>query len=703
VNGIKILNGVPYASRCLLINRGVSADTAKYWAKPAAGVERIELGGATYYRYESLPIRTRRKLPWLDAPALLQAVEDADRHALGVADAVEVYNLSQQLRRAAEKDVKNFYKLYLSQCGHERAMHYGRQHSFWAKLLEVRPRYTVAQLFEAYKLVEPDGYSSENSLGNALRHAKKVGLEKFVRHGNEGNQHAKTTLPEHEHWVRVLVSMGRGFEAPYIFREVNKACLAAGVRPLGSVSWVTHYLNRPEVRADIDAYRYGTSYARQQQPFLTMQTALFANDQWQIDGWTVPFYHLVKRVNRKGQTVSGWEKLTVFVVRDAHSRRALGYSFGATENTALIMEALRHAVERSGRLPAEIVSDNHSFNETQEAANFKDLLLARGTEWTKTSNPQYKSIVERYFEHFDTVHCKAVTGWAGGSPRNRKRNARPTDEQKTELLKPANCLSADQVKNLVARLLEEFNETPLAVLGNVSPAAAYARSEQPNAPQADAADVMRLFWKTTRCQVRQGIVTLERSGEKHRYYLPAGDTFRRWYRQEVEVRYDDDYATAYLFDPATGALICECGKQQPTHGAKANQTPADMARLAEHKQRQQLNQQASRRANEVLRDEVDERHGEQPYELLNPVTTPKEILLSAEAEYEVGQVLKRAGVSLATLPDRPQLDPLKGTVYSRAARAPRSSQAGGLGRVGQAFSAPGSLAVLSQQQPDEDE
>ena len=699
--GVHLVAGQPFVSRQLLLDY-VPKNTVNAW-RLSPRIVKANVAGQLHFQYATLPRGSRAKLPFADVASAREAAQKADLERQQLTTALAANELSNQLRHAHEAGVKEFYKVHLAACGPDRAFQYAQQHSLWAKLLELRPAHSVAQLFEAYKLVEPDGYTSAASLSNALRRAVKVGLATFVRHGNEGNQNAKTALPEHEYWVRMLASMGRGFEAPFIFERVNLACRECGVRPLGSMSWVKHYLARPDVRADIDAYRYGASYARQQQPFLTLQTALHANDQWQIDGWTVPFYHLVKRQNRQGQTVSGWDKLTVFVVRDAHSRRALGYAFGASENTALIMEALRHAVERSGRLPAEIVSDNHSFNQTQEADNFKRQLLARGTEWTVTMNPQYKSIAERYFEHFDTVHCKPVTGWAGGSPRNRKRNARPTEEQRAELLKTAYCLSADEVKNLVARLLEEFNERPLAVLGNVSPAAAYARSEHPHAPEADAADVMHLFWKTTRCQVRQGIVTLTKGGEKHRFYLPGGDVSRRWYRQEVLVRYDDDYATAYLFDPVTEALICKCGRQQPTHGAKVNQTPADMSRLAEHKHRLQLNQQASRHANEALQQDVDERHGELPYELLNPLTSPKHILLSAEGDYEVSQVLKRVGVNAATLPDRRAPDPLKGTVFSHAARAGRVSLAGGVGRVGRPFTAAGSLAVLSQEPPDDND
>ena len=497
--------------------------------------------------YGSIPAATRTKYKLPDEARLLKqcqvreaVLETARTQAQR---ALNTESVEEQLRQAHGRGVSSYFKLYLEECGPDRAFTYAQQHSLWAKLLELRPHHTTAALFEAYQLMQPAGYASPASFGNALRRAAKTGLATFVRHGNEGNQNAKTALPEHEHWVRVLASMGRGFEAPYIFEQVNLACKGCGVRPLGSVSWVKSYLARPDVRADIDAYRYGESYARQQRPFLTLQTALFANDQWQIDGWTVPFYHLVKRQNRQGHTVNGWEKLTLFVVRDAHSRRAVGYSFGASENTVLIMEALRHAVERTGRVPAEIVSDNHSFNQTQEAENFKQQLLARGTEWTTTSNPQYKSIAERYFEHFDTVHCKPVAGWFGGSPTNRKRNARPTPEQRAELLKTAHCYTADEVKQLGARLLEQFNAAPLNALNGLSPNEAYSRSEQPNAPAADAADVMHLFWKTTRCQVRQGMVTLTKGGNKYRFYLPGGDVSRRWYRQEVLVRYDDDYET----------------------------------------------------------------------------------------------------------------------------------------------------------------
>ncbi len=697
------LESSPYSVSRSCLNKGTVRFRAKQ-SKSWANIKDPDDNRQVLIEYATIPSTTRRlyNLPSVEE---LWSIYHKNQKETILTDRlatveIEAASLAAQLKEATGKKLHVYYKQY-QHLGHARAVAYGEQHSLWARLLELRPQHTVADLFTAYHLVEPNGYKSADSFGNALRRAATVGLEKFVRHGNEGNTNARTALLEHEYWVRLIASQGRGFEAPYIFNKVNELCRACEVRPLGSVSWVKHYLARPDVRADIDAYRYGAAYGRAQQPYLTLQTALHANDQWQIDGWQIPIYYLVKRRNKHGQQVNGYKKLTAVVVRDAHSRRAVGYAFGESENTALILQALRHAVQRTGRLPAEIVSDNHSFHETQEAGNFKELLRARGTTWTVTSNPQYKSLVERGFLDFEERFCKNVQGWTGSSPRNRKTNAKLKPEQREELLKTANCPDANTVTALVARLLEKFNESPLNALRGATPNDAYTASEQPHAPQADDTDVLHLFWKTTRLKVGRGMVILTSGGERYRFYLPGGDTYRRTYQQEVTVRYDDDLATVYLFDVATDALICQCGRQAPTHGALVNQGPADMSTLAKHGHRLKANKEASRRKNEELADYTDERHGEAPYEALNPISAPKDVYLSAQAEYEVGQLLKEAGVNVATLPERAQSDPLKGTPFSSAARAKRREAKGNTATT--LFQQPPSLRRIGQNEGYEDD
>ena len=90
-----------------------------------------------------------------------------------------------------------------------------------------------------------------------------------------------------------------------------------------------------------------------------MLNAQNANSQRQIDGWRLPFY------------MKGFETLTLFWVIDSYSKRVLGSFIDSSENTETILKGLASAVKETGVLPFEIVSDNHSFNQTKEAQDSK--------------------------------------------------------------------------------------------------------------------------------------------------------------------------------------------------------------------------------------------------------------------------------------------------------------------------------------------
>ncbi len=639
--------------------------------------------GEEHIDYSTIPERTIRLYNLPSTQQLIQRYQDeqrlaADEEADDAADRA-AYQLSEELRRVRDKDVRGYYKQYLAAYGHERAMRYGEQHSLWARLVELRqqkPRVTVAALFPAYNYLQPGDYKSAASFGNALRAAiaHAGNLAQFIRHGNEGNKNASNHTAEHELLIRKLASQGRGYDAAYIFKKANQVCELEGWPQMEDASWVRKYLARPDVKADIGAYRYGDSYARTQLPYLRMETALYANDQWQIDGWEIPFYYIVK-VEKDGKIRWSYQKLKIVAVLDAHSNKLVGYAFGKQENTDVIMHALRNAVRRTGKLPAEIVSDNHAFNQTKESAYFKEQLKARGTEWTKTMNPQYKSLVERFFDKFNNEYCKPVQGWTGASPHDRRRNVRPKPELKTEYLKAAHTYESGEIIALVARLVETYHEAPLTTRTTRTPNEVYEASEQPNAHEVDAADLMHLFWKTTRVTVRRGMVTLERNGKKHTYTLSAED-YHRWNTKEVEVRYDDDFAQALLLHPTTGATIDLLERDVPTHGAKVNQQPDDMSRLAKRKHLQQQIRQVSRKSNQDLQQKVEEAHGVLPLDLLDPITSSKDVRLSARAEYEVQQLLQEHGVNEDLLVPVQRIEPLRRTQFSPDAR-PVSRAAGG--------------------------
>ncbi len=91
---------------------------------------------------------------------------------------------------------------------------------------------------------------------------------------------------------------------------------------------------------------------------------------------------------------------------DACTGRVVGSYVDSSENTETILKGLENAVETTGVLPFEIVSDNHSFNQTKEAEHLKNALTTIGVHWTVSMNPRRKSKVERSFRTFGDDFCK---------------------------------------------------------------------------------------------------------------------------------------------------------------------------------------------------------------------------------------------------------------------------------------------------------
>ena len=114
-------------------------------------------------------------------------------------------------------------------------------------------------------------------------------------------------------------------------------------------------------------------------PYAGIARASAPGGQWQIDGWRLPFY------------MDGFKTLTIFAVLDAHSGKVVGYHVDRTENSETILKGLENAVNNTGTLPQEIVSDNHSFNQTKEADSLKEALERLGCKWTVTQNRGIKA------------------------------------------------------------------------------------------------------------------------------------------------------------------------------------------------------------------------------------------------------------------------------------------------------------------------
>lgn len=481
-------------------------------------------------------------------------------------------------------------------------------------------------LYEAFNAIYPGKYSYHR-FARYMREAQKNDIFNIVVDHRGGNN--KKISPMCKNWLFDLMRSGKKYGTPYMHRVICEYCERYGyAKP--SLSWVKK--NYYEMLPIAYKERYGADdFNYQHLPYAGIIPAEKRNEQWQIDGWRLPFY------------MDGWRTLTLFKVLDACSRKIVGYWVGDTENTETILKGLENAVQNTGVLPCEIVSDNHSFNQTKEAENFKELVAARGCTWTVTSNPRHKSLVERSFSTFGTCFCKDKRGYVGEGIRSRRKNARTTQEELDKYTRSGRFYSEDELKSLAAALVEEYNNT--GINGHASPAEVYEATAENALPQSEA-DKVQLFIRRTEATVRRGQIDIVRSGIKHEYQLNAKN-FVNINSQKVGVRYAD-YNLLYVYDLKTDEFICTVGQKEYAHGAIANQTQKDIDVLNRQKGRiEGIKKRYREQAEQIKRTA----YAIDPYaaEAMNAKTTGKNVLEMMRANGKIQLEAARLGVDVGAL------------------------------------------------------
>ncbi len=383
---------------------------------------------------------------------------------------------------------------------------------------------------------------------------------------HRGGNNKRRESPVIRKWLLDLMKSGKAYGCPYMHKLIAEKCAEMDFW-VPSLSWVrfNYYSLYPcveQFRYGRDAHYYGSM------PYAGLIQAGNPGAQWQIDGWQLPFY------------MEGFKKMTLFAVKDACSRMILGYTIAPTENTDTIMEALENAAVTSGTIPREIVSDNHSFNKTKEAANLKEALLMFGCVWTVDQNPRRKSIIERDFGTFGNVFCKPMYGYIGEGVTSRRKNGRTSQDLRDKYQRSGRWLTADQIKEIGIKCVNEWNNT--ARNGNESPSAAYEAGDNVGVAVEDYVAVS-LFVRATDAKVTRGQINITRGGILHEYQMNSAD-IARYNGKKVTVRFSD-YSQIYVFDKDTDNFICRLEPKKYAHAAIYEQSEADKLVLMGQKSR----------------------------------------------------------------------------------------------------------------------
>lgn len=631
-----------------LLKHDVSEDAIGQWRKRNI-CRRKYIDGRAFINYDTIPEPTREKLPNKET---LKAEYNRQRHSYlenkYTEELKEAYKSKEVIKWINTIRDTEAYK------GIDRTKitEFARHTSVLEKAVYLYNNTTrqgaLIALFHAYKSIYPDRYSMKNRFCMALKRVNEEGVLSVAidKRAIQPPKNLKYTALHH-YLVEVTTGHNKAFDIVDAYEMFCSACKELNEQT-PSWWWFQDYYYKH--KNQIEPNRLGQSiYEKEYANRARIIPALYANDQWQMDGWRIPIY--CKKRNEKGG-LEYYVTYNLFAVLDAHSRRIIGFDISESENTENILKGLERAVKTTGVLPYELVADNHSFNKTKEADYLKAETDRLGMKWTIDSNPRRKAILERAFRTLGDKHFKKHYGYIGQGVKSKIKNGITQQELSDIYQRPENFLTYDQIVVLTTCIIEEYNNRLKKGIGQ-SPAERYAKSEQPSCIQIDEFTRMSLFNRRTEHKVSHGQIVIRRGQHIYEYQLPA-EYSARHNNKSVSVRYAD-FDEIYLYDLETNEPICCVAQKMSIHGALANQSDLDIDNLLKNKGRIKGIESKGRKRKESIFDAANTINPN-AYDAVNKITTPKDVIAEARQNKNVRAMLTEQGVTLETITPLPKVD-----------------------------------------------
>lgn len=627
MNEIKIYRGKIYLSYGYLVNRGTSRKTIESWSTRNQSIVIYDSNRA-YVLYDSIPSETRKDLP--SRETLERLYKDSQIDQL-------TQKYFQEMEYAQNRNFPVHMELY-KQMGvkFDDLAAYAKKHAVWEVILSYYAEdglvHDLRELHKAYCMLYPNHYVY-NAMCAAIKRACENGIENILVKHSGGRTWSKFD-DVMDAWIMQALSSGKKYSRVKIHKLVCELCEETG-REKPSLTTVKN-----KVRVLLPIVNEGRtgkdSHFYNKLPYQGIKKALYSNDQWQIDGWRLPFY------------MKGFETLTLFWVLDACGGKVVGYHIDKTENTETILKGLENAVTDTGCLPFEILSDNHSFNKTKEAEYFKKSIEKLGCTWNVSSNPRRKSLVERSFKTFGEQLCKDEYGYIGEGILTKNPDGRPSQELIDKYTKECGWLTEEQIKLIAIRLVDAYNNG--VDKEGKTPIIRHKENKQTSTIKVDKLDCLRLFVRESEYTVRRGQINIERAGVVYEFQLNK-EQYLNLNDKKVRVRYSD-FDEIYLFDIETDDAIGCVPRKQYAHGAMINQTEEDKQKYFKHKGRLKGIQNGIKQRQIDILKRAESIDPDAVYRM-NAKLTPKS---KFEEFKQNGKLLKEAeryGIDINTVPDIP--------------------------------------------------
>lgn len=621
--------GKLYLSKAYLRDKGISENTIKsIWHRNVGDIKYVN--SFSFINYDNIPDFTSNNLP-----SKLQIVAECHISQTNQQVATYIDKIKFLVTKGCVKyrnEYKEQYKI-----SHENALKAAQLKAFWQWVVDECIRDT-SNLFEAFNKVMPGKYKSYAVFNNVKSRAVNEGVENaaFDKRWIEAPKNVKHTNPCTIFWIAAIGSIGKKYTAPDVLKKITPACVQDGIKP-PSIRAVQYIMSNLKTNAHYYQSRYGSSKTTaSKMPYSSMQHALYALDQLQTDGWNVPFYII-------GSNGKAYRTPVIYLLRDAYSKKIVGYAIGETENTLLIMEALKATINNTAMLPFEFLMDKHSFTKTKEFEHVEKEIKAIGGRIEVSMEATRKAITERYFQDFEPL-CKEYHGYNGQGIRSVNKDARPSQEYfDKHVNKASEQLTLDEVKLMFIKMVDVLNNT-VHKGQTKTPNQLFDESEKPNAFPLTLSDRIKILSPSMQWKVTRGQIDIVRSGFKHEFQVST-DTYNQYNDKTVTVRYEDLKDCIYLFDASTDAFIETALPKRKIHGAIANQTDKDIKLFHQQKGRiESIKAKSKKQFNEINKEAISS--NPKAVESLSNLLTSKEVLQDIKQDAQLKMTAIDLGIDL---------------------------------------------------------
>ena len=615
-----------------LQDKGISINTIDSWIKRGVVVNK-KLYGYSSVLYDTIPIETKNKLPRKS-----QIIKEYEKQKID--ESIGLYY--KKMIDSKENDFSSYLTLYIDKVTDDKVLEYAEKHAVLACIMSDyerckrnHERFNLNYYHQALCKIYPDWYVYA-AFCTALKKAHNEGIERLLV-----KKYKPAPTLYNELYVNVVMELMNDkvrYTQPQIAKKLWRWCEQNNLsKP--SLAWVKF---KCKELSSIVGTRNGNDYPfYHQQPYMGLRKAENANTQWLIDGWDLPFY------------MENCKRLTLFAVFDAYSGKIVGFHVGKSENTEVILKGIESAMRDTGFMPGEIVSDNHSFNKTKEAENFKDDIACFGIKWNVSQNPRRKARIERFFRELGDNFCKEIPGYLGQGIKSKMKNARPAQELIDEAVK--HPLSESQIKIIAASCVEQYNNTKKK--DGYSPNDLYDEAVNDESRRKACIPVneiklAQLFIRRSEKTVKSGMVIIEREGIKHCFEASA-EQYLQLEGKKFGIRYILESDEIYLFDLKTDKYIASLYRQKQAHAAFADQTEDDKMLYYKHKGRLNGISNAIKKERKRIHDKAMEINPEAVYSL-NPLLYEKDLIKDFKETAEAAIFAERHGINLDEVPELPK-------------------------------------------------